>query len=86
MFYHHLRRRGNQSEISRHTVNVFTLPIEMAFNPELTELNRLPMRVPITPYHSVEEAREGKSSPMRVSLDGKWKFKLVKQTRKKNIL
>lgn len=77
MFYHHLRRRGNQAEISRHTVNVFTLPIEMAFNPELTELNRLPMRVPITPHHSIEEAREGESSPMRVSLDGKWKFKLV---------
>ncbi|MEC8985590.1 MAG: hypothetical protein VX763_03130, partial [Actinomycetota bacterium] len=49
----------------------------MAFNPELTELNRLPMRVPITPHHSIEEAREGESSPMRVSLDGKWKFKLV---------
>ena len=78
MFYHHLDYIRNQKCISRHTVKVFPLPIEAIFNPELTELNRLPMRVPLSSHESIEEAREGKSSSMKVSLDGDWKFKLLK--------
>jgi len=56
---------------------VLPLPIEGIFSPELTELNRLPMRVPLTPYNTVEEAREGEVSPRRICLDGEWKFMLV---------
>ena len=77
MFYHHTGPSRKRKEISRHTVNVFPLPIETIFSPELTELNRLPMHVPLSPYESIEEAREGKDSSSRLSLDGEWKFNLI---------
>ena len=77
MFYHHTGPSRKRKEISRHTVNVFPLPLETIFSPELTELNRLPMHVPLCPYGSIEEAREGKDTTSRVSLDGEWKFNLI---------
>ncbi len=77
MFYHHPGDSRKRKEISRHTVNVFPLPLETIFSPELTELNRLPMHVPLCPYGSIEEAREGKDTTSRVSLDGEWKFNLI---------
>ena len=45
--------------------------------PELTEVNRLPARPPLTPYPDVVSARDGVGSPWRRSLDGAWRFRLV---------
>ncbi len=56
---------------------MFSLPIERIFEPELTEINRLPIRIPILPYDSIEKAREGNPTSKRVCLDGQWNFQLV---------
>jgi len=45
--------------------------------PEFVALNRLPMRVPLTSYGSLEAARVGDEAPWRLSLDGTWRFRLV---------
>ncbi len=45
--------------------------------PELTELCRLPARAPLTPYPTAAEARAGRASEWRQSLDGEWRFLLV---------
>jgi len=45
--------------------------------PELTELNRLPARPPLTPYPDVDTAKVDGGSPWRRSLDGSWRFRLV---------
>ena len=56
-------------------------------NPEIQEINRLPMRSPLLPFASPEEAlsdaiagpeyRKGDANPYFLSLDGEWKFKLL---------
>ena len=56
---------------------MFSLPIERIFEPELTEINRLPIRIPISAYDSIENARRGNPTSKRVCLDGQWNFKLV---------
>lgn len=45
--------------------------------PELTQINRLPMRASLVPYASVSQARQGdpRQSPWVVSLDGTWDFR-----------
>ncbi len=45
--------------------------------PELTEVNRLPMRATMHPYKSVRQAlaRDPQKSPWYCSLDGKWDFR-----------
>ena len=53
------------------------LAITDLLQPELTELNRLPSRPPLTPYADTESAKAGQASPWRMSLDGSWKFQLV---------
>jgi len=53
------------------------LQIDDFFQPELTELNRLPSRAPLVPYRSAEDARADGESPWRRSLDGDWRFRLV---------
>ncbi len=45
--------------------------------PEFVALNRLPMRVPLTPYPTAAAARAGGESPWQLSLDGTWRFRLV---------
>jgi len=47
--------------------------------PELTSLRRLPMRSPLASYDSIAEARrdDPESSPWRVRLDGRWRFRLL---------
>ncbi|NCZ88540.1 MAG: beta-galatosidase [Actinobacteria bacterium] len=44
--------------------------------PTVTEINRLPMRPPLGVSATVEQARRGKFI-RRVSLDGRWKFRLL---------
>lgn len=59
------------------TVSLFTRPWEQ---PELTHLNRLPMRATLVPYETTAQAlsfNPGKS-PWYKSLNGSWKFRLVK--------
>ena len=45
--------------------------------PELTELNRLPMRATLSPYKTVAQAQAGNpgKSPWVQSLDGQWEFR-----------
>ncbi|MDR2095674.1 MAG: DUF4981 domain-containing protein [Treponema sp.] len=60
-------------------------------NPEIQEVNRLPMRSPLMPFASAEaalaEAIAGpeftlpQSNPLYQSLDGKWQFKLLANPR-----
>ncbi len=45
--------------------------------PELTELNRLPMRAPLVPVATAADAFAGNDAPKRMSLDGDWMFRLV---------
>ena len=47
--------------------------------PEITAVNRLPMRSPLIPYPDIEAARtaDREQSPWFRSLDGSWRFKLV---------
>jgi len=49
--------------------------------PELTGINRLPMRSPLLPFPSVDLARAGERelSPWFRLLNGRWKFALVKR-------
>ncbi len=49
----------------------------MIFHPEVTELNRLPMHVPLPSYNTRTEVREEAPPPNQLSLDGEWKFALV---------
>lgn len=59
------------------TESLFTRPWEQ---PELTHLNRLPMRATLVPYETTAQAlsfNPGKS-PWYKSLNGSWKFRLVK--------
>jgi beta-galactosidase len=44
--------------------------------PTVTDINRLPMRPPLGASATVEQARRGKFM-RRVSLDGRWKFRLL---------
>jgi beta-galactosidase len=48
--------------------------------PELTHINRLPMRATLHPYQTVAAARAGKParSPWVRSLSGDWSFKLYR--------
>ena len=56
-------------------------------NPEIQEINRLPIRSPLMPFGSAEEAlsdaiagpeyRKPESNPFYQSLDGEWKFRLL---------
>ena len=56
-------------------------------NPEIQEINRLPMRSPLMPFASPEEAlfdavagpeyRRPGSNPFYLSLDGEWQFRLL---------
>lgn len=45
--------------------------------PELTEVNRLPMRATLYPYKTIAQARSGcpAKSPWVLSLDGQWSFR-----------
>ncbi len=52
-------------------------PIDLFFQPELTNIARLPSRTPLPIYNDADEARAGDPSQWRRSLDGTWKFKLV---------
>ena len=47
--------------------------------PEITAVNRLPMRSPLVPYADLDSARtdDREQSPWFRSLDGSWRFKLV---------
>jgi len=45
--------------------------------PECFEQNRLPMRVPLTPYRDAAAARNAGPSPWEISLSGRWQFRLV---------
>ncbi len=53
------------------------LAITDLLQPELTEVNRLPARPPLTPFTDTKTAKASGSSPWRMSLDGSWKFRLV---------
>jgi beta-galactosidase len=56
-------------------------------NPEIQGINRLPMRSPLLPFDGVESALRysiagpefalAEDSPLRLSLDGTWRFKLI---------
>jgi beta-galactosidase len=56
-------------------------------NPEIQGLNRLPMRSPLLPFADAESAlrysmagpefASAEDVPLRLSLDGKWRFKLI---------
>jgi beta-galactosidase len=45
--------------------------------PECVGLGRLPPRAALTPYPDAASARAGGPSPHRLSLDGRWRFRLV---------
>jgi len=47
------------------------------FDPEIGSINRLPMRVPTTPYPDAGSARQAGASPWRLALDGVWQFHLA---------
>ncbi|MEM9752584.1 MAG: glycoside hydrolase family 2 TIM barrel-domain containing protein [Planctomycetota bacterium] len=53
-------------------------PVPLWETPELTHINRLPGRSPLTPFATAASARAGDrtKSPWWRSLDGDWKFKL----------
>ena len=38
----------------------------------------MPMRIPLEPYRSLEEAKDGGLSNRRISLDGQWRFQLIR--------
>ena len=44
--------------------------------PELTQINRLPAHGAGIPYPDVESALKRKTSALRMSLDGEWRFRL----------
>ena len=56
---------------------MFSIPLETIFDPQITEINRMPMHVAFPSYESLSEARKGEAPSNRVSLDGVWKFKLL---------
>ena len=56
---------------------MFSIPLETIFDPQITEINRMPMHVAFPSYESLSEARKGETPSNRVSLDGVWKFKLL---------
>ena len=58
---------------------MFPLPLDMVLSPELTALNRLQARAPLTPHPSAQSARGDGESPWRVSLDGQWRFHLAQR-------
>lgn len=43
-------------------------------NPEVVEINRMPMHVTSAPYPTGDLARDGGSSPWTLSLNGQWRF------------
>jgi beta-galactosidase len=55
------------------------LPLSLStlFQPDLSALNRLPSRAPLTPFPDAAAAQGNVPSPWRQSLDGKWRFQLV---------
>ena len=53
------------------------IDIAAVLQPELTELNRLPMRAPLKPVTNATAAFADQPSPNRQSLDGSWSFRLV---------
>jgi len=57
-----------------------TLPADLRYwqTPELTQINRLPMRATLVPYPTVTDAKRNDrdASPWLLPLDGDWKFKL----------
>ena len=56
---------------------MFRIPIESIFDPQVTEINRLPMSVPLSSFASLAEARKGGVSENRIMLDGLWDFLLL---------
>jgi len=68
-------KTGNQSS-SGH----FASTVKMWECPELTEINRLPIRATLHPYNSSAAALTGKkeTSPWYKCLNGQWQFKLFK--------
>ena len=56
---------------------MFSFPVESIFDPELTEVNRMPMSVPLPSYGSLDEARMEIASPKEICIDGEWKFLLI---------
>jgi beta-galactosidase len=58
----------------------FASPIRLWECPELTEINRLPIRATLYPYHSITAALAGgkDKTPWLNSLNGQWSFKLFK--------
>ena len=54
------------------------LPLKSLLQPGLTQIGRMPMRAPLTPFQSSERARAGEPSKWRRSLDGVWDFQLVR--------
>ena len=77
MFYHQKVITQNHDKNTRHTRNVFRIPIESIFDPQVTEINRLPMSVPLSSFASLAEARKGGVSENRIMLDGLWDFLLL---------
>lgn len=57
---------------------MFSFQLNDLLQPELTEVNRMPMRIPLEPYRSLEEAKDGGLSNRRISLDGQWRFQLIR--------
>ncbi|MEM7016283.1 MAG: glycoside hydrolase family 2 TIM barrel-domain containing protein [Pseudomonadota bacterium] len=48
-------------------------------NPELINLNRLPMRSPLIPYADLDTARQSEPSGWRLDLNGTWRFQLLEK-------
>ena len=60
-------------------IDFLPLSLNTIFQPELTELNRIPARASLHPYPSEERALSQTQSKWRKSLDGDWQFKLLKK-------
>ena len=56
---------------------MLTIPVETIFDPQVTEINRMPMRVLFPSYESLSKAKKAETPLNRLSLDGVWKFKLL---------
>ena len=50
--------------------------LKTILNPQLTELNRLPARSPLTPYPKLPDKEIDSETPWRLPIDGSWKFHL----------
>ncbi|MDG1846638.1 MAG: glycoside hydrolase family 2 TIM barrel-domain containing protein [Acidimicrobiales bacterium] len=61
---------------SGHNVTMLPFALKTILNPQLTELNRLPARSPLTPYPKLPDKEIDSETPWRLPIDGSWKFHL----------